>query len=148
MFKYTIIKTRALEGYKMYQEAWLKENSRANKLELENAKLAERIEELDKVISSYKEDLKTKDNEMLSAIKTMDEMDREIAELRDEVEKPAKTNLAFADEVKAYRCEHNLTQAELAKMLNVKVVAISSWERGVSPSARNRRAFDTLLERL
>ena len=42
--------------------------------------------------------------------------------------------MSFADNLKQIRKEHNLSQEEMAELLNVSRQAVSKWEQGVSHS--------------
>ncbi|AOX17213.1 helix-turn-helix domain-containing protein [Kozakia baliensis] len=53
----------------------------------------------------------------------------------------------FAQRVKAYRTTNNLTQAELAKRLELSTTAVKSWEHGYrKPSEATRVKLDSLFE--
>lgn len=52
----------------------------------------------------------------------------------------------FAKRVKAYRAANNLTQADLAKRLELSTTAVKSWEHGYrKPSEATQVKFDALL---
>ena len=42
--------------------------------------------------------------------------------------------MSFADNLKQIRKEHNLSQEEMAELLNVSRQAVSKWEQGVDYS--------------
>lgn len=54
---------------------------------------------------------------------------------------------ALGHQVKQQRLELHLLQADLAKALQVSVVSVSNWERGINqPSRRTRRRIQDLSE--
>jgi DNA-binding transcriptional regulator YiaG len=54
---------------------------------------------------------------------------------------------SFGHQVKQQRLESHLLQADLAKALQVSVVSVSNWERGINqPSPRTRRKILDFLQ--
>jgi transcriptional regulator with XRE-family HTH domain len=51
-------------------------------------------------------------------------------------------------DVKAWREEHGLSQAQLARLLEVDQMTISRWERGVRPRAASGRILELALTAL
>ena len=45
-------------------------------------------------------------------------------------------SLSYNQFLRDFRLKNNLTQSELAKLLDVSVVAVSFWERGINPVSR------------
>ena len=50
--------------------------------------------------------------------------------------------------MKAWREQHGLTQAQLARLLGVDQMTISRWERGASKRAAPGRLLELALKRL
>lgn len=116
MFK--IITKKRLDVLEMYQEAWLKENERANKLDV-------RCVELEAMCRSLTNENEQLLHELEVKSKIIDQRDLQLSPT------------ALHNRIKIYRHEHKLTQVQFAAMMNVSVETLRGWEAGKIPSKDN-----------
>lgn len=64
---------------------------------------------------------------------------------------PCNNSDNYADKIKSYRKNHNLTQKELAEMMGINHLTLRSWEQGKAKPPHNtwrrfRNLFDNSID--